>query len=129
MIGAKDIAVMDELVCRALDMRIESLCWLKYEYGCAFLEHWIGDDRQGIAAMERLAEYWAWWKQAWMVRDKQYLSRYHVPVTYRGGALPWAAQMQAEYRAFHSPRDLAARPNSVVMAGYHRMIKELSNAH
>jgi len=112
MITKTDIAQMDARIAALFQVSGEFMFWLKFEMGCGFLVHWIGEENpEVIQMMEKLPQYWAWWNQVWYNRDKKYLSLYN--------------QYDLEvYKRFHDPERLADHPNLAILDSYHKMIKD-----
>jgi len=93
-----------------------------YDTGCAYLQAYIPGNEEAIAALERSRVYWAWWKNHWQQRDRQFLQTVN----------PYApAQVILTfYERYNNAHRLAGRvwPNAVVLNdSYARMIGEFND--
>lgn len=93
-----------------------------YECGMQYLHEYIVSEPLAIAALERSRIFWAWWRNHWSIRDKQFLAKVniHAPAD---GILKF-------YEHFNNPRKLARSvwPNAVVLHdSYARMIGEFND--
>lgn len=117
MLKKSDRQNIEADVCLITSQQPDELFWLKMDYGCDFLRHWIGDDRAiDRKLMEQLPEFWAWWTQVWTNQDKRFVSRF------KG-----RKACVKTYQAIHNPVGLAMYPNRAILEGYHRLIKRLAN--
>lgn len=45
----------------------------QYRQGTAYLQSYISNDPQGIDMLVASRIFWAWWRNQWMIRDRQFL--------------------------------------------------------
>lgn len=110
---------LDAQVCAIIEKDPDQIFWIRMEFGCDFLRHWIGDDlEEDRKLMEQLPDYWVWWNQTWENLDKRFVSRFE------------GRKVDAQvYKAIHNPKGIAMYPNRVIMEGYHKLIKRVANQH
>lgn len=121
---AKVMNIVTKDVCKHLGISEEDIFWLQVERAGEFLEEWIGAEYTShIALMKQTPEFWAWWRQTWSNRDKTMLAKVGrlSTIELQRKGMAWEF-----YEKFHSVNALVLKPNSVVMEGYHRMLKSIT---
>lgn len=93
-----------------------------YETGLQYLELYIPTDRAGIDALSRSKIFWAWWRNHWAIRDRNYLEIHQQfsPVNY-----------ELLYQQEHSAETLTTSifPNAVVLEdSYSNMIHHFNKS-
>ena len=111
MIKGQPIEQMDAQICELLGLDQERLFWLKLEDGINYLNEWIGEDLPAQKEdMQRLPEFWDWWKQVWYIYDQNFMSLYAD----RGATLE-------RYQMHHKVDKISFWPNSTIIRNYKRM--------
>lgn len=85
-----------------------------------WLMDWTGDE-ESTKAWESTPEFWAWWRAIWMDTDLLYLGD--------PGMLEYIKEQGdglINYRMWHSPSRIRARPNSVVYESFHKLVKSIT---
>lgn len=67
-----EMQVHKEKVCALLKWDEQQYGNFMYKQGCAYLQHYIPNDPDGIDQLIRSNVYWAWWRNHWLLRDKQF---------------------------------------------------------
>lgn len=120
----KVINILTADVCRCLGISQEDIFWLQVENGGRFLAGWIGEEHPDhIAIMKQTPEFWAWWRQLWANRDRTMLAAIGKLTALE---LKQEGKAWEYYRQFHGMSIKCMTPNSVVMEGYHRMLKGIT---
>lgn len=93
-----------------------------FDCGTQYLREYIPGDAEAIATLERSRIFWAWWRNHWAIRDRQFLSQVNTE------APAWG--ILKFYEHYNNPRKLASSvwPNAVVLNdSYARMIRQFNN--
>lgn len=80
-----------------------------------FLKDYVGNSA-AAKVWKATPEFWAWWQQVWVNRDKLILKRYPNRLS-----APHTAQL---YTAWHNPQMIPIKPNSVVYDAFIRTMKQ-----
>lgn len=110
---------LKQQVCRMLQIDELEYASRQFEAGCEYLQAYITEDTEGIAALQRSPVYWAWWRNHWALRDEQFCTG-HV------SSLSLLLRHQL-YTQLHNPQLLATelRPNGIVLQlAYAEMIEQ-----
>lgn len=80
-----------------------------------FLKDYAGNEN-AAKIWKATSEFWTWWQQIWLNRDKMVLKRYPHRIT--------VSHRKEMYEVWHSPKYMQMKPNSVVYNGFIRTMKQ-----
>jgi phosphoribosylanthranilate isomerase len=108
-----------------LDWTEEQLFNFIHTTGCSYLQHYIPTDPAGIDELIESKAFWAWWKNHWFSRDKQFCINavHQLSINHK----------RFLYESLHNPEQLSKEiyPNSIVLGrSYVKMIADvIENVH
>jgi hypothetical protein len=92
----------------------------------AWLLAWTGGNEDTARLWEATPEFWAWWRSLWLDTDLMHLDRMSkldlLEIRRHGDGM-------AQYRRWHDPGLIEARPNSVIYESFHRLVKRMGTAY
>lgn len=98
-----------------LNLSQEFVINLFLDNATAFLNDYVGSKK--AASIWRAApEFWVWWLQVWVMRDKMLFRRYPRLIT--------IANRKQLYQIWHSPKYMQFRPNSMVYNAFIRTLAQ-----
>lgn len=80
-----------------------------------FLRGYAGSE-SAAKVWKATPEFWAWWQQIWLGRDKMMVTRYPQRITCSG--------RQRMYEVWHDPKLMHMTPNSMVYDSFIRTMKQ-----
>lgn len=117
-----------QLIYAALKLNDSSYHQLVFDTGM----QWIRDrfslnDEEITYVVAKSAEFWAWWRNQWGLRDAQFvydcsLERQELPLS--GDTLQMAMNL---YYELHQAQNIKVYPNRFVIADVGRYLKEFAN--
>lgn len=103
-----------------LDWDSERYKKFQIKCGCAYLQHYIPRDPEGIDMLVKESMFWNWWKNRWMDRDEVFLLiKFDV-----------GDDIISDYNRMHSPVELAKEihPTAISLGNsYANMIGKLQD--
>ena len=101
-------------VCRLLGWTELEYCNFQYECGLLYLSIYLKNDQWGVDLIHRCRTFWSWWKNHWVIRDKEFFV-YMADPEIDGYFCP--AMCIHFYKLLHDAQDLAQDiyPNGAVL--------------
>jgi hypothetical protein len=117
-----------EIICRMIEIDAQTYAEMQYNCAISYL-HFMGADEVFMNELENNKKFWAWWRNAWFIRDENFLREQEAK---SGFAVSDAGELVAsnddpyiEYLSMNNPYNLASgltTDGQILQTSYAKMI-------